>query len=213
MNHVRANLTDMKLIHDEPPSLASCTHCSVSEDECSRRANRPFTSFQATSISAMNHLKKTIVLPAVTVVFVTALLSQCWADYETSFFTLELDPLVKQSLHTERCQECGSFHSTKITSALPMLNAQRKRGGIPALKHAPDLEKVAKKRLELIVASGQKGHPPGSFAPGKYEGVGWISGHSPKRVSACYSMDPNVREAGAVMLHVKDGVHFVVVYR
>jgi hypothetical protein len=137
----------------------------------------------------------------------------CLADYETSFFTLELDPLQRPTRQVDHCEECGEFHATGIANALNLLNAQRQRSGIAPLKHANDLEMIAKKRLDLMVASGQKGHPPGSFAPGKYEGVGWVYGHAPTRVSACYSMDPNMKEAGAVMLHVKNGVYFVVVYR
>jgi len=137
----------------------------------------------------------------------------CKADFETSFFTLELDPLLRPANQLSRCQECGGYHAQEITSALPLLNAQRKRGGLAPLERSEELELVAKKRLQQMVASGHKGHPPGSFAPGKYEGVGWASGHAPTRVSACYSMDPTVREAGAVMLHVKSEVYFVVIYR
>ena len=176
------------------------------------RVNSPIPSTPAKYLT-MHQLKRSILRFAATAFLASALVSQCLADFETPFFTLELDPLLKPSRQVDRCEECGGFHSTKITSALAILNAQRKRGGVPPLKHAPDLELIAKKRLELMVASGQKGHPPGSFFPGKFEGVGWVSGHTPKRVSACYSMDPNVREAGAVMVRVKHGVQFVVVYR
>ncbi len=153
---------------------------------------------------------KNVILAALLVVLPGKL---CLADYETSFFTLELDPLKRPTRQIDHCEDCGEFHATGVTSALNLLNAQRERGGIAPLKHASDLELIAKKRLDLMVASGQKGHPPGSFAPGKYEGVGWVYGHAPKRVSACYSMDPTMKEAGAVMLHVKNGVFFVVVYR
>jgi hypothetical protein len=161
----------------------------------------------------MNQIKRATIVLTLATLALGILSSRCWGDYETSFFTLELDPLLKLDRQMERCDECGDFHPKKITSALAMLNDQRKRGGVPPLKHADDLEEIAKKRLELILESGQKGHPPGSFAPGKYEGVGWVAGHDPKRVSACYSMDPNMSEAGAVMLRVRHGVHFVVVYR
>ncbi|MGC6448132.1 MAG: hypothetical protein ACON5D_10695 [Rubripirellula sp.] len=161
----------------------------------------------------MRNQKSALLLAAITFSLAAMNCNTGKADYETSFFTLELDPLLRPSRQVERCEHCGGFHTREITSALALLNAQRKRGGVAPLKHAADLEKVARKRLEMMVESGNNGHPPGSFAPGKYEGVGWVTGHTPKKVSACYSMDPNVREAGAVMVHVKHGVKFVVVYR
>ncbi|MDC0295673.1 CAP domain-containing protein [bacterium] len=133
---------------------------------------------------------------------------------ETSFLvSLESSRFVGPHPEMGRCEECGKFHAKGITSALALLNAQRQRAGVTPLEHDAELEQVARKRLMLMVESGERGHPPGSFAPGKYEGVGWVAGHSPSRVLACYSSDPRMRKAGAVMLHVRNEVYFVVVYR
>jgi hypothetical protein len=64
-----------------------------------------------------------------------------------------------------------------------------------------------------MAARGLKSHPPGSFSPGRYEGVGWSSSYSPSGVSACYTSDPNMQYAGAAMATGRDGVYFAVVYR
>ncbi len=64
-----------------------------------------------------------------------------------------------------------------------------------------------------MAATGNKNHPPGSFSPGRYEGVGWSSSFSPSGVSACYTSDPRMTVAGAAMATGRDGVYFCVVYR
>ena len=113
------------------------------------------------------------------------------------------------------CPQCGKVHarSSVVSNVLSTLNAQRARQGLASLRYDHVLQAVAERRARQMAASGQKGHPPGSFAPGRYEGVGWSSTYSPTGVSACYTSDPRMREAGAAMAAGRDGVYFVVVYR
>lgn len=100
-----------------------------------------------------------------------------------------------------------------VTNVLAALNAQRARQGIPSLQYDPQLQAVAQRRAQQMASMGTKSHPPGSFAPGRYEGVGWSSSYSPSGVSACYTSDPGMRYAGAAMATGRDGVYFAVVYR
>ncbi len=100
-----------------------------------------------------------------------------------------------------------------ITNVLAALNAQRARQGIRSLRYDPQLQAVAQRRAQRMAASGLKNHPSGSFAPGRYEGVGWSSSYSPSGVSACYTSDPRMQYAGAAMATGRDGVYFAVVYR
>lgn len=98
-------------------------------------------------------------------------------------------------------------------NVLSMLNAQRSRQGLRSLRYDAVLQSVAERRVQLMASTGRKGHPPGSFAPGRYEGVGWSSSFSPRGVSACYTSNPNMTVAGAAMARGRDGVYFAVVYR
>lgn len=98
-------------------------------------------------------------------------------------------------------------------NVLASLNAQRARQGLASLAPDPALQAVAQRRAALMASTGTKSHPPGSFAPGRYEGVGWSSSYSPSGVSACFTSDPNMRVAGAAMATGRDGVYFCVVYR
>ncbi|MCA9140076.1 MAG: hypothetical protein KDB00_25060 [Planctomycetales bacterium] len=98
-------------------------------------------------------------------------------------------------------------------NVLSMLNGQRSRQGLRSLRYDPALQAVAERRAQQMASSGLKSHPPGSFAPGRYEGVGWSSSFSPNGVSACYTSDPNMSAAGAAMVTGRDGVYFAVVYR
>ncbi|MEO1527157.1 MAG: CAP domain-containing protein [Planctomycetota bacterium] len=98
-------------------------------------------------------------------------------------------------------------------NVLSMLNAQRSRQGLRSLRYDPVLQAVAERRVQLMASTGRKGHPPGSFAPGRYEGVGWSSSFSPRGVSACYTSSPSMTVAGAAMARGRDGVYFAVVYR
>ncbi|WDQ16967.1 CAP domain-containing protein [Rhodopirellula sp. P2] len=100
-----------------------------------------------------------------------------------------------------------------VSSVLSTLNAQRSRQGLRGLAYDPQLQAVAERRAQLMASTGLKTHPSGSFAPGRYEGVGWSSSHTPAGVSACYTSDPNMRVAGAAMARGRDGVYFCVVYR
>ena len=100
-----------------------------------------------------------------------------------------------------------------VTNVLSRLNAQRSRQGVPILASDPSLQAVAARRAQLMASMGTKTHPPGSYAPGTYEGVGWSSGANTATVMACYTSDPNMRAAGAAMARGSDGVYFVVVYR
>ncbi|MEM9585862.1 MAG: CAP domain-containing protein [Planctomycetota bacterium] len=99
------------------------------------------------------------------------------------------------------------------SNVLSTLNAQRSRRGLGTLSYDPSLQAVAERRALQMAASGRKGHPPGSFSPGRYEGVGWSSSFSPSGVSACFTNDPRMRAAGAAMATGRDGVYFCVVYR
>ncbi len=100
-----------------------------------------------------------------------------------------------------------------ISNVLGALNAQRARRGIRALLFDPQLQAVAQRRAQRMAASGLKNHPPGSFSPGRYEGVGWSSSYSPSGVSACFTSDTRMQYAGAAMATGRDGVYFAVVYR
>ncbi|MCG8652880.1 MAG: CAP domain-containing protein [Pirellulales bacterium] len=103
--------------------------------------------------------------------------------------------------------------SKGVINVLGALNAQRARRGIGRLRYDPQLQLVAERRARKMAASGYKNHPPGSFAPGRYEGVGWSSSFSPSRVRACFTNDSRMRYAGAAMATGRDGVYFAVVYR
>ena len=100
-----------------------------------------------------------------------------------------------------------------VTNVLSRLNSQRARQGVPTLASDPSLQAVAARRAQLMASMGTKTHPPGSYAPGTYEGVGWSSTPNTSTVMACYTSDPNMRAAGAAMARGSDGVYFVVVYR
>jgi hypothetical protein len=65
----------------------------------------------------------------------------------------------------------------------------------------------------MMASMNLKSHPPGSYAPGTYEGVGWSSSYSPSGVSACFTSDSRMQVAGAAMATGSDGVYFAVVYR
>ena len=103
--------------------------------------------------------------------------------------------------------------SNGVSNVLSTLNAQRARQGIGQLGYDPDLQAVAERRAAEMARSGLKSHPPGSFSPGRYEGVGWSSSYSPSGVSACFTSDSRMRVAGAAMATGRDGVYFAVVYR
>lgn len=100
-----------------------------------------------------------------------------------------------------------------VANVLAALNAQRLRQGVGSLRSDPVLQRVAERRAQQMASMGLKNHPPGSFSPGRYEGVGWSSSYSPSGVSACYSSDPSMTYAGAAMARGSDGVYFAVVYR
>lgn len=103
--------------------------------------------------------------------------------------------------------------ASSVSNVLATLNAQRARQGVGQLASDPQLQAVAQQRAALMARTGNKSHPPGSFSPGRYEGVGWSSSYSPSGVSACYTSDNRMRAAGAAMARGRDGVYFAVVYR
>jgi len=98
-------------------------------------------------------------------------------------------------------------------NVLGVLNRQRSRQGLRSLRYDAALQAVAERRVRLMARTGTKSHPPGSFAPGRYEGVGWSSSYSPSGVHACYTSNPSMTAAGAAMARGRDGVYFAVVYR
>jgi hypothetical protein len=148
-----------------------------------------------------------------------------------------IQPVSAQSTtEAYKCPKCGKMHTRAVgqpstvegggtvyssmrpsldgaSNVLDMLNSQRSRQGLSGLRYDPQLQEVAERRAQQMAASGQKGHPPGSFSPGTHEGVGWSSSMSPSGVSACYTSDPRMRSAGAAMARGRDGVYFAVVYR
>ncbi|MDM4017107.1 CAP domain-containing protein [Roseiconus lacunae] len=103
--------------------------------------------------------------------------------------------------------------SAGIQNVLSVLNRQRSRQGLRSLRPDPALQAVAERRAQQMASMGTKSHPPGSFSPGRYEGVGWSSSYSPNGVYACYTSDPSMSVAGAAMATGRDGVYFAVVYR
>lgn len=139
------------------------------------------------------------------------------------------------------CPKCGRIHSAGVTptptynapvsynapvasssslqssggvsNVLSQLNAQRSRQGVGTLRYDPSLQAVAERRAQTMASMGLKSHPPGSFSPGTYEGVGWSSSYSPSGVSACFTSDSRMQYAGAAMATGRDGVYFAVVYR
>lgn len=110
-------------------------------------------------------------------------------------------------------QPAQTTAASGVSNVLATLNAQRARQGVGQLAFDPQLQAVAEQRAALMARTGNKSHPPGSFAPGRYEGVGWSSSYSPSGVSACYTSDNRMRAAGAAMARGRDGVYFAVVYR
>jgi hypothetical protein len=129
------------------------------------------------------------------------------------------------------CAKCGKIHPVAghggvvqalatmptsqggVANVLSTLNAQRARQGVGQLGFDPTLQAVAEQRAAQMARTGTKSHPPGSFSPGRYEGVGWSSSYSPSGVSACFTSDSRMRVAGAAMATGRDGVYFAVVYR
>ena len=127
------------------------------------------------------------------------------------------------------CPRCGQIHGPKnsvtvsspvsqpiaggVQNVLSTLNAQRARQGVGSLAFDAQLQAVAQQRAQTMAAMGLKSHPPGSYAPGRYEGVGWSSSFQPGAVQACYTSDPSMKAAGAAMATGADGVYFAVVYR
>ena len=100
-----------------------------------------------------------------------------------------------------------------VSNVLASLNSQRARQGVASLRYDPQLQAVAEQRAQTMASMNLKNHPPGSFAPGRYEGVGWSSSYSPSGVSACFTTDTRMQYAGAAMATGRDGVYFSVVYR
>ncbi|KAA5545577.1 CAP domain-containing protein [Roseiconus nitratireducens] len=100
-----------------------------------------------------------------------------------------------------------------LRNVLSVLNSQRARQGLRSLRYDPTLQAVAERRAQKMASMGLKSHPPGSFSPGRYEGVGWSSSFSPNGVHACYTSNPSMTVAGAAAVTGRDGVYFAVVYR
>ncbi len=128
------------------------------------------------------------------------------------------------------CPKCGKIHGAApagvvqasatmqsgrggVSNVFSTLNAQRARQGVGQLGFDATLQAVAERRAAAMASSGYKSHPPGSFSPGTYEGVGWSSSYTPSGVSACFTSDSRMRVAGAAMATGRDGVYFAVVYR
>ena len=131
-----------------------------------------------------------------------------------SYTISQPQPVYQQRSYQTTSYRPSSYTATSGTSnVFTMLNSQRTRMGAPALGYDPTLQAVAQRRAQQMAAMGLKNHPPGSFSPGKYEGVGWSSSYSPDGVKACFINDYRMRYAGAAMARGRDGVYFAVVYR
>ncbi len=122
--------------------------------------------------------------------------------------TTKYSPGVVQAAPSMQASSSGG-----VSNVLATLNSQRARQGVGQLVGDPQLQAVAQRRAAMMARSGNKSHPPGSFSPGRYEGVGWSSSYSPTAVSACFTSDSRMRYAGAAMARGRDGVYFAVVYR
>ncbi|TWT94523.1 CAP domain-containing protein [Stieleria varia] len=131
--------------------------------------------------------------------------------------TMQPGPVVAQTQYVQNAYPSSTQVSAPsgggTQSVLATLNAQRSRQGLPSLRYDGQLQAVAQQRAQMMASTGTKTHPPGSFAPGRYEGVGWSSSFTPGGVYACYTSDPNMTVAGAAMAYGRDGVYFAVVYR
>ena len=115
------------------------------------------------------------------------------------------------------CAKCGQVHgysqAGNVEVVVTLLNRQRATRGLGPLVMDATLQQVAARRVSLMARSGRKGHPPGSFSPGRYEGVGWNSSRNPTAVNACYTYATHVTRVGAAMIRTRSGSYFACVYR
>ena len=136
------------------------------------------------------------------------------ADVVTSFKpSVEVNKQPVREAIAAPVKAAVSTSKSLAENVLGLLNQQRSRQGLRTLRYDATLQAVAERRAQTMARMGLKGHPPGSFAPGRYEGVGWNSSYSPRGVNACYTSDPRMSAAGAAMVRGRDGVYFAVVYR
>ena len=120
------------------------------------------------------------------------------------------------------CPQCGQIHGARYASAttggaetvVRLLNRQRAVRGLYPLIADPQLQSVANRRAVLVARSGRfRGHPAGSFAPARMEGVGMSSGSNPTAVVACETYTQRVRYVGAAMVRRNGRSFFAVLYR
>lgn len=86
----------------------------------------------------------------------------------------------------------------ELSSAQAMMevNQLRSSRGLPGFHWDEHLMQVARMRAEQLASRGQGAvHPPGSFSPARYEGVGL--GH---RFNTCYLYSQVGRSAGAATI-------------
>ncbi|MFK8112835.1 MAG: CAP domain-containing protein, partial [Rubripirellula sp.] len=86
-------------------------------------------------------------------------------------------PVQQVSYNTPVASGSSMRASGGVSNVLGALNAQRSRQGIHSLRYDPQLQAVAERRAQTMASMGLKNHPPGSFSPGRYEGVGWSSSY------------------------------------
>lgn len=116
------------------------------------------------------------------------------------------------------CPQCGRVHSSGaampggVENVFGLLNRQRAMRGVAPLVYDATLQAVAARRVAVMAARNMRTHPPGSFSPGNFEGVGWNSSRNPTAVNACGTNYVHGR-AGAAMVRTRNGSFFAVVYR
>ena len=78
-----------------------------------------------------------------------------------------------------------------VNNDLAVLNKARRRRGLPAYQHDPQLTRVARERATRQANRGRMSHVRGSFSPGRAEGVSMSTRGNPI-ANACYAMSRKV---------------------
>ena len=122
------------------------------------------------------------------------------------------------------CPQCGQIHAATggqsvaaaagTRSVVVLLNRQRAARGLPPYIFDPVLQRVAERRALLTAATGRfRGHPPGSFSPGRGEGVGMSSSLRPTAVHACLTYSTRYRYCGCAMVQRNGRSFFALIVR
>lgn len=122
-------------------------------------------------------------------------------------------PQVVATQYAQAPQYAAQSNRANVRNVVGMLNQQRSRRRRLPLGFDPTLQAVAERRAQTMANSRIKDHPPGSYSPGRAEGVGWSSSRNPSQVSACYTNSRQFTACGAAAAEGPDGTYFAVVYR